>query len=342
MTDKRQLAARIFCASGAARLLLHLRRASQQELTVLAYHRVYNIGDESLFPFDPELISASTEDFAWQMEFVRRHFSPISFSDLLEAIDHGTSLPPRSLIVSFDDGHLDNYTHAFPILKSLGVPATIFLSTGYIGASQTFWFDRLVALIYHAPEGEIDISVLPLKLSLGRNVAARRTAAETILSMLKRLPNTQRLEGLEHLEAKLSRHVPAYAANVSGALTWEQVLEMSRAGIEFGSHTVTHPVLTTLDDAQLGFELGESKRVLEQKIGRTTPVLAYPVGGQYAFDQRVIAAAKACGYRLGVSYLSGVNTPHTLETFSIKRLHVERYTDRQDFEAMLALPRVFG
>lgn len=342
MIGKRQLAARLFTASGMARLLLHWRRSSRQTLTVLAYHRVYDIRDEASFPFDPELISASAEMFAWQMDFVRRYFSPIRFSDVLEALGRGAPLPPRSLIVSFDDGHLDNYTNAFPILKSLGVPATIFLSTGYIGAPQTFWFDRVAALIYHAPEGELDIPALSLKLSLGQTVATRRTAAETILSRLKRLPNTQRLDVLDRLEAQLSRHVPVHAADASAALTWAQVEEMSRAGIEFGSHTVTHPVLTMLDDARLHDELADSKRVIELKTGRPAPVLAYPVGGDYAFDQRVITQAKDCGYRLGVSYLSGVNRWNTLDPFSIKRLHVERYTARSDFEAMLALPLVFG
>lgn len=342
MISKRQLAARLLTASGMTRLLLFLRRASRQELTVLAYHRVYDIGDESLFPFDPELISASTEAFAWQMEFVRRYFSPIRFDALLAALDLGTPLPPRSLIVSFDDGHLDNYTHAFPILKSLGVPATIFLSTGYIGASGTFWFDRLATLLYHAPEGELDIAALSLRLVLDRTVATRRSAAETLLSRLKRLPNTQRLDVLDRLEAQLSRHVPAAAAQASGTLTWAQVQEMSRAGIEFGSHTVTHPILTMLSDAQLHDELAESKRVIEQQIGRPAPVLAYPVGGSHDFDRRVIAQAKGCGYRLGVSYLSGVNPWNTLDAFSIKRLHVERYTTRSDFAAMLALPRLFG
>lgn len=342
MIGKRQLAARLFTASGMARLPLLLRRASRQELTVLAYHRVYDIGDESLFPFGPELISASTEAFARQMEFVRRHFSCIRFGDLLEALDRGTPLPPHSLIVSFDDGHLDNFTHAFPILKSLGVAATIFLSTGYIGASGTFWFDRLAALIYHAPEGELDIAALSLKLSLGRSVATRRAATDALLSRLKRVPNAQRLEVLDRLEAQLSRHVPAPAAGASGTLTWEQVQEMGRAGIEFGSHAVSHPILSMLDDAQLHFELGESKRVIEQKTGRAAPILAYPIGEDYAFNQRVIAAARACGYRLGVSYLRGGNSLSTLEPFSIKRRRVERYTTRSDFEAMLALPGIFG
>lgn len=342
MIGKRQLAARMFCASGAARLLLRLRSASRQELTVLAYHRVYDIDNESSFPSDPELISASTEEFAWQMEFVRRHFSPICFNDFLKAIEQGTALPPRSLIVSFDDGHLDNYTQAFPILKRLDVPATIFLSTGYIGGSQAFWFDRLVTLIYYAPEGALDIPTLPLRVMIGPEVETRRAAAEAILARLKRVPNRQRLEVLSNLEAKLSQHVPAHPAGVSAALTWEQVQEMSQAGIEFGSHTVSHPVLTMLEDTQLHDELAESKRVIELKTGRPAPVLAYPVGGDYAFDQRVIAQAEVCGYRLGVSYLSGVNTRGSLDSFSIKRLHVERYTTRSDFTAMLALPRVFG
>ena len=342
MIGKRQLAARLFSASGITNLWLRLRRPSHQEIMVLAYHRIYDIVDESSFPFDPELISANTEAFAWQMEFVRRHFSPISFGELLEALDHGTPLPPRSLIVTFDDGHLDNYTNAFPILKSLGVPASIFLSTAYVGGQGTFWFDRLVSLIHYAPEGELDVAALSLTLLLGRAVVTRRNAAYELLRRLKRVPNAQRLEVLDQLENQLAHHVPVFAADISGAVTWDQVLEMSRGGIEFGSHAVTHPILSMLDDAQLHFELSESKRMIEQKTGRQAPVLNYPVGGQHSFDQRVIASAKACGYRLGLSYLPGINYLSTLDRFSIKRLHVERYTTRADFEAMLALPGLFA
>jgi len=342
MIGKRKLAAQVFSASGAARLLLRLKRRSRQDLTVLAYHRVYNISDEALFPYDPELVSASTASFAWQMEFVRRHFSPISFGDLLEALDSGLPLPPRSLIVSFDDGHLDNYTNAFPVLKSLGIPATIFLSTGYIGSSQTFWFDHLSALIYHAPEGEMYITGLSLKLTLGASTATRRSATELVLSRLKRQPNQKRLDILRELDNTLSRHMPTHNVDASSALTWEQVREMSLAGIEFGSHAVTHPVLTMLNDTELHDELAESKHMIETMIGRPAPVLAYPVGGDYAFDRRIIASARTCGYQLGVSYLPGVNQLSTLQPFSIKRLHVERYTDNSDYESMLALPRLFG
>lgn len=336
--SKKELLARGLACARVPAALLSLAGPPGRVL-VLAYHRVCAIGDEADFPYDPELVSASPEDFAWQMGFVRRHFEPITFRQLIELGETGGRLPRRALIVTFDDGHLDNYSVAFPLLKAAGVPATIFLSTGYIGGSGTFWFDRVANLLYRAPAGLLEIAEVGFSADL-HDVPSRRAAAESLLRILKQVRDRPRLDAVARLEAL----VPGAAAACevgSGAMTWEQVREMQRSGIEFGSHSVTHPVLSNLDDEDLHRELTESRRTIERETGAECGVFAYPVGSG-AFDPRVVAATRQAGYRLGVSYASGVNMAGDLDRYAIRRLHVERYTSRAYFQSLLAAPGIFG
>jgi peptidoglycan/xylan/chitin deacetylase (PgdA/CDA1 family) len=116
---------------------------------------------------------------------------------------------------------------------------------------------------------------------------------------------------------------------------------MSAAGIEIGSHTVSHPILSMLDDASLTRELVDSRHTLEHELGKPVSVLAYPVGGAQEFNDKVVEVAQATGYRLGVSYMQGVNRLGGLDPFRLRRQHVERYTTAPYFSAQLSLPELF-
>ncbi|MFZ2650125.1 MAG: polysaccharide deacetylase family protein [Burkholderiaceae bacterium] len=301
-----------------------------------------DIRDEDTYPGDPELVSASLADFEKQMRFVRDHFTPLSLAEVLAALDNGKPLPRRSLVVTFDDGHADNYTHAFPVLKSLGVPATIFLSTAYIDAPQTpFWFDRVAELFFFAPGGTLILQTLDHTVTLG-SVASRRHETDHLLRRLKLEPNTRRLATLAELEDLLAPHVPAGNATRRSAMSWDEVREMADAGIEFGSHTVTHPILSRLDEADILRELSVSRERIRACTGQRVETLAYPIGKIGAYDERTIGAAKACGYRLGLSYETGINRHLGTELFELRRLAVERYVSFGHFKAMLSLPEVFA
>ena len=338
LPGKKEMLARVlsYVRLPAARLRLAPRLA---RLTVLAYHRVFDLGDEAGFPYDPELVSATPADFAWQMEFVCRHFNFITFETLVAYREGRSRLPKCPAIVTFDDGHLDNYEVAFPILKRLGIPATIFLSTGYVGGGGTFWFDRVAHLLYRARQGTVEIRDIGFSAEL-RGVASRRQAAERLLGMLKRVCDEERLAALGKLE-EIDTSKTEPDATGSAVVNWDQVREMSRAGIEFGSHSVTHPILTALPDDALDRELRQSKQAIELQTGKQCDVFAYPVGSG-AFDARVLEATRRCGYKLGISYASGTNPLGALDAYAIRRLHIERYTTRAYFQSVLAMPSIFG
>lgn len=339
MRGKKALLGDFWGNSGLAATALSTGIRTRSKLLILAYHRVLDIPDEDAFPGDPELVSASTRDFERQMRFVRDHFEPLRFADLLQAMDRGDALPKNGLVVTFDDGHVDNYTHAFPILKSLGVPATIFLSTQYIDSPETpFWFDHVAQLMYFAPPGPLRLDHLDFHASLTK-IGSRRDAAGALLRQLKREPNDRRVAVVQELVQRLGEHVPA---SQRAAMTWGEVREMAAAGIEFGSHTVSHPVLAQLDDEAIRQELAVSRATIRAQTGQPVDTIAYPVGKIGAYDDRVVETAKSCGYRLGVSYETGVNSLKDLELFALRRLAVERYTSFGNFKAMLSMPGILA
>lgn len=342
MIAKKTLLARCLVAGRVLSPLAQIRAACRSDIPILAYHRVWDVTDENSFPFDIELVSASTADFRWQMEYVRQNFDPINFGRLLEILDGDAPAPPRPIIITFDDGFDDNFQNAFPILNSLDVPATIFLSTGYIGGEKTFWYDRLAHLVLRAPAGEMTIDGLVGIVRFGADVSSRRQALRSVLAELKLMPNDLRLKVLKTLEIKLGVAQCDLESIESRPLHWNQVREMAHIGIEFGSHTVTHPILANLTDDDLRFELVKSRRDIETQTGKPVHAISYPVGGRTAFNDRVREAAHRAGYRLGISYIPGTNPLRKLDRFGLRRQHVERYTDRSYFAAMLGLPEIFN
>jgi len=331
--------ARLFAATRISALARYLPVGASRVLPIIAYHRIFDIGNEDEFPYDPELVSASVADFTWQMETLRRHCRPLHLGEALQHLDENRPLPPRAVVVTFDDGHRDNYTNAFPVLRALGVPATVFLSTGYMDREETFWFDEVAFLIFRTARHELELRTLGLHLALG-SVAQRRRAMEDVLARMKAVPNTERLAALQELAAESGVAGSAIDAR-SRPLTWRQVREMQDGGIEFGSHTVSHPVLTRMTDEDLHYELNVSKQVLEQQLGRSVDLLAYPIGKADAFDGRVVNIARKCGYRLALTYISGANSWPPSDNFRLQRIAVERYTTRARFSGMLAFPRLF-
>src|SRR5262249_55983601 len=138
-----------------------------RSVRILAYHRVLDANPEE-FDFDEGVISASTEGFYRLMYFVRRIFDVLSFRALYKIELAGRSFPRRALIITFDDGYRDNYPQAFPVLKQLGLPATIFLASGHIGRSRLFWWDAIAYCVKHAKRKEAapkSVSAVPFNLS---------------------------------------------------------------------------------------------------------------------------------------------------------------------------------
>jgi O-antigen/teichoic acid export membrane protein/peptidoglycan/xylan/chitin deacetylase (PgdA/CDA1 family) len=344
VTGKREFASRVVTALGLSNAVGALRSAMVKDLRVLAYHRVLHDLDETTFAFDAELVSARQKDFDWQMAYIARRFNPVSIQQVADAINGGKPLPKRAVMVTFDDGFRDNYEVAFPVLQRHGVPAVFFLSTGYIESQGAFWFDWIVFAFVHTEVSQVHLKAIDLTIPLAGTRDSRRLEALKLLQVLKSTPEVQRQEIIEQLKAELKVTMTPDHVEQSAPLSWDQVREMSRGGMEFGSHTVSHPILSTITDPMLlRFELDGSKATLEREIGKPVLALSYPVGGRDAVNDQVLAATAQAGYQCAFTYQSGANKLTSGdERYYLKRLHVERYTTHAMFSAALEMPEIFG
>jgi peptidoglycan/xylan/chitin deacetylase (PgdA/CDA1 family) len=338
---KKDLLARFLRVCGGLRAVTLVHRRSRSRLLVLAYHRVLPAMPDEQYPFDAELVSASPEEFDWQMAWVRRYFTPMAVSDIADCLDHGSALPAGAVAVTFDDGFADNYSYAWPVLRDHGIPACIFLSTSYVGTDTPYWFEAVAQVLLKAPVGSVRIPVSDTCLPSADDHDTRRQDIRSILSKLKQLPDELRQVNMDSLRAGHADLLDARQAYGAHAMSWSNVGEMARSGIEFGSHGMSHAVLSRLSDADLMRELTGSRRAIEQATGIPVSAIAYPVGGEHAIGERVVAAAREAGYRIGFTYLPGCNAAAPANRMQLARQHVERDTGRAYFQGLLALPSTF-
>ena len=331
----RRTIGRIGVHSALFKLGHHARQIARSELRVLAYHRVI----APAHAYDPENVSADLENFDWQMRYMRTNYDVISFAQLQSAIAKGETLPKRCAMITFDDGFADNYFNAFPILKELNMPALFNVVTSTVGSRQMFWFDRAACLVRSSEPGT-RLTFGDLDVKVDGNNGDCATAA--LLQFLKDQPDDVRCGYVETIDEQLSHCMPSEAELAPHyPLNWDQILLMSSAGMEIGSHTHSHPILAKLPDRQsIDHELRHSRDVIERHTGKPCLALAYPEGLDYAIDQRVVSSAEQAGYAFALTSLRGVNRLPLTAYHEIDRIQIHHSNDQTIFEASVQFPEL--
>lgn len=268
----------------ARRIRRRLHWAVAPEPVILCYHRVFSPER------DPHLLSVSPERFRAQMEIVRRIARPV-------ALDDPSRLSARGVVITFDDGYLDNLQNALPILRALEIPATLYIATGNVGAKREFWWDDLERLTLGAPNLpkilRLEINGRDFEWNLEGNEADDRSW--NVLSPNERRPR-QRLfcelhALLRPLPAAEQEAVLAQLRAITGTSPEarplyrglaESELKMLAAEplITLGAHTVSHPDLALRSREEQHAEIAGSKAQLEHFIARPVEHFSYPYGSQ--------------------------------------------------------------
>src|SRR5262245_4880809 len=219
------------------RLYSNKRSASprfSRRFQILGYHKVSPEAHPFFEPVHPEI-------FEQQMQFLKSCYTVMNLQELIARSLRG-ELPERAVVITFDDGYRDNYDYAFPILKKYGFPATIFVATGAIGTGNLIWHDRVFDAFRFATVSRARLKDASLpELILDSNEAKNRSL-QLVLIKAKGLYGEQRRIFIDDIECNLRPNLTADQQN--RMLTWNQIREMHDAGIEFGSHTVSHTILS--------------------------------------------------------------------------------------------------
>jgi len=288
-------------------------------LSILIFHRVLAAKDQ-LIPDSPDVV-----EFEQQMKWVRRWFNVLPLATAVEQLFEG-SIPSRAMAITFDDGYADNLEVAAPLLARLGLHATFFVTTGYLGGT-CMWNDRVIEAIRSTRRRSIELAGLPA-LPLD-TLLARRDAVARILPVIKHREQQERQAIVDAIDEQLEVD-PARGLMMSEA----QVHRLHGLGMEIGAHTVSHPILSTLP-AQAAFaEMQQSKASLEAIIRAPVRLFAYPNGvPQQDYGGEHVKMARDCGFSAAVSTAKGAANRAT------DRLQLPRFTpwDRAQWKFGLRL-----
>jgi peptidoglycan/xylan/chitin deacetylase (PgdA/CDA1 family) len=319
-------------AAGLARLVDLAR--GWKGLLVLNYHRVGRPG-ESLF--DNDIWSATAEDFDQQVRFVKKNFDVIGLGDLDDLLVHRRR--HRAIMLTFDDGYLDNYELAYPVLRAHNATAVFFVTTGFLDHRNLAWWDEIAWMVKSSSHAAMESSPW-LGDSLSLSPENQGAVIGRLLRTYKALPAGQTASFLDFIADKTgSGRCPASVAEGIW-MTWDQIREMSAGGMGIGSHTVTHPILSRVGDEQLRHELRESKARLEAELAIPIESISYPVGQPDSFNAACWQVAEELGYRWAFSYYGGF-VPELGNRFDIKRTAIELDCSLPTFRSMTRVPTVF-
>jgi peptidoglycan/xylan/chitin deacetylase (PgdA/CDA1 family) len=313
-----------------------LRRAGAwRGVVALAYHR---IGDGSDSRFDRGLYSATPEDFDAQVRLLKQHCDVIGPDALKDVVRRGRG---RYALVTFDDGYRDNYTKAFPVLKSHNVPGVFFVSTGFIDQPRLPWWDEIAWMARSATGGVVEAGGW-LDGDVVLNGTDREGAIRTLLRKYKSLPGDRTAPYVEYLADATG--VGRYAARgvADTWMTWEMLREMRRGGMHIAGHTVNHPVLARLPREGQRTEISGCAARLAAELGEPMRWFSYPVGGPNAFNQDTRDCLREQGVELAFTYYGTFGRFGAWDDYAVPRVAVERYTSLGDLGAVLALPQVFA
>ena len=296
------------------------RILNKKEVCVLGLHRVLTKAEWSRSNSLDGMVMTD-ETFERLLEDLHRRFQVVSLETLIREESSDTDKQKPWCVVTFDDGWGDTYTRAYPSLRKFGMPATVFIASGSIEQRGGFWVERLNKAWKDSPSRDRIESVLGGLV----NIDTQLRNLETIVEWLKRMP-------MEKRDALLMQLLPSEgsgddAGDVYSMMTWKQVIEMSRNGVEIGAHTVSHPLLTYEDATTVERELRASKQTLEQKVGKNVRSFAYPNGD---CDERVRRCVEQAGYECAFTTRPGWYNQRQ-DCYSIRRilLHEGNLTGRR-------------
>ncbi len=258
-------------------------------LSIFIYHRVLAEKDP-LFPGEVD-----SADFDRDLRRIGSMFNVIPLLDAVHRTAAGT-LPPRAACITFDDGYADNVEIALPILQRHGLHATFFIATGFLNGGR-MWNDSVIELVRRAPDGVLDFSGCGRGTYTVTSVSQRQGAIKALIGQLKYLPMAERIDEVNRLTEAAKVGLPNDLM-----MTTAQVVQLHRARMGIGAHTVNHPILASIDLPSARAEIAEGKLVLEAIIGEKVPLFAYP-NGKPGADYRAehVAVVKDLGFEGAVS-----------------------------------------
>jgi peptidoglycan/xylan/chitin deacetylase (PgdA/CDA1 family) len=291
-------------------VLGYFERKMRQGLTVLMYHRV--LPDPMCVDYPLKQLAMPQSAFREQVKWLADHCRVLPVAEAVAQRTACSNSAPPVVSLTFDDGYSDSHDVVAPILEEAGVRGTFFVVADAVRSQRLLWFDRAALLWLSAPRAMLVTTVQDV---LGR-AQAKGIPMSTMgdwIRMMKDVDPESRSQILAQLREP---PVPESWTARFRCMTVEEVTALHRQGHEIGSHTLTHPILPQLGDAELLRELRQSRDEAGTWLGATVYGLCYPNGDH---DARVTEIARASGYRYACTVSAGANDA-TSDCMRLKRV----------------------
>ena len=324
-------------SNGMKRLILTLcdifgisamfRFLHKDSLTILLYHGVAPYEERgaraqaSIYNYRGKFIDPM--HFERQMRYLARRYHIVGVDDGIQMLRE-RRLPRRALAITFDDGYRNFYEYAFPILKRMRIPATMFMVSDFILHKRPLWVDRL-------------------EYAVGAMSGTKRERIARDAKMradMKKVPDTEREKRLQQIEHAAGRSLVDFSGerSVYAPLSLDEIQQMRESGITFGAHTKTHPILSTVSAERGADEIRGSRDALEAHIP-LSPLFAYPNGERGDWNDVIEQTLAEAGFTGALTTIEGFNTADT-HRFALRRMVMDA-TGGRAFAATASGVRLF-
>lgn len=252
--------------------------------------------------------------FEEQLKLIKKYFNPMTLAQLAKAKREQGEVPKHAVVITVDDGYRDFYEIAYPLLKHYQIPATFYVTTGFVNGDLWLWPDHVTWLLDNKTQSaQISLAGKIFDLSLSKEILWW-----PIVSHLLNVPNNERLAALKLLESASGVTLPTIAPDKYSAVSWAQLEEMQANGIEIGGHTVSHPSLGHMPVADAALEIQQSHEHLIQHLGQQERTFCYPNGTPADYSDAIKQCVTDAKYTAAVTAFSdafNVNIPFAWRRF---------------------------
>ena len=245
---------------------------------------------------DPEVLRQD-------LELLRRNkFNLTTLVDVVQRLEEGVPLLPRTIVFTIDDGYADYYRVAAPIFAEFDCPATVFVTTGFLDGQVWMWWDQIAFILENSKRSTISLELDDLLLAeQWRTAEERELAAARISRRLYDVSDEQKWRAISALADCLEVEVPVLPPENYSPMSWEDVRKCERLGTSFGPHTITHPILSRLKDSQAELEVSGSWERLKSEVKTPVPVFCFPDGSEGTYSERDVSNIRRAGLLAAVT-----------------------------------------
>ncbi len=284
-------------------------------LRVLTYHRVANPEDRPML--DPRIISSTPVVFAQHMNYLKKYYNVVSMQDVLDAVEGKKRLSQRAILITFDDAYCDFKENAWPVLKRLNLPVTVFVPTAYPDQNERcFWWDKLYRCVIHTEKSKILCS--PIGTLTLQSVEERQQSLRRLQQYIKTLPHSEAMALVEQIAEELEVGSDTTEKTV---LSWDELRQLAKEGVTLGAHTRTHPIMTQLSLEQVREEVSGSFTDLQRQLGEVLPIFCYPNGSH---DDDIVQVLEEDNFKLAFTVIDGINDLEVANPLRLRRTNITR------------------